>query len=83
MLTRRPLLRLSLPQKARLNSLGSELAAQRLDLDAVSNDLKIAHRFPGLSAVLCLCCVGTTGGPPEVLSRAVRGRQRLRLSAAT
>src|SRR5215471_1491170 len=32
-----------------------ELAAQRLDLDAVSDGLKIAHRFPCLSSVLCLC----------------------------
>ena len=43
-----------------------ELAAQRLDLDAVSDGLKVAHRFPCLPSVLCLCCgVCTAGGPPR------------------
>ncbi len=31
-----------------------ELAAQRLDLEAISDGLKFAHRFPPLSVLRCL-----------------------------
>src|SRR5262245_28931845 len=38
-----------------------EFAAQRLDLDPVSDGLKVAHLFPP-SSVLCLCCGNSLSG---------------------
>ncbi|HEY7276508.1 MAG TPA: hypothetical protein VH594_11130 [Trebonia sp.] len=37
-----------------------ELAAQRLDLDPVSDGLKVTHRF--LPHLLCLCCGNSFSG---------------------
>jgi hypothetical protein len=39
-----------------------ELAAQRLDLEAVSDGLKVTHRFPPLSVLrVCTTAVGAAG----------------------
>src|SRR4029453_1646544 len=58
-----------------------ELAAQRLDLDAVSDGLQVAHRFPYLR--LCSVCMAGVSPQSASSSHAERPWPWLQLSAAT